>query len=145
MKIRDILEQKGYVCHCIGPERTVKEAMELIAEKRIGALVVEQKGIPLGIITERDIFNLVAAHNEEAFEKPVDEYMTKNLVVGIPDDDIDLAMAYMTNNRFRHLPIVDNNSIVGIISIGDLIKTEVHNLKVENRYLHDYIQGKYPG
>ena len=107
MKIRDILEKKGYVCHCIAPEQTVREAMDIIAEKTIGALVVEQDGSPKGIITERDIFRLVASKNEAAFDRPVDKFMTTNLVVGLPDDDIDIATAYMTNNHFRHLPIVD--------------------------------------
>ncbi len=145
MKVKDILEKKGYNCFTLAPQHTVKEAMELIAEKKIGAIVIETEGSPVGIITERDIFRLVASHNEEAFEKPIEEYMTKNLIVGLPEDDIDIAMAYMTNNRFRHLPIIEDNRIVGIISIGDLVKAEVKNLKVENRYLQDYIVGKYPG
>ncbi|MFH2034988.1 MAG: CBS domain-containing protein [Candidatus Zixiibacteriota bacterium] len=145
MKVKDILAQKGTDCESIAPDVTVKEAIEIIATKRIGALVVIRDNKPVGIITERDIFRLVAAHNEAAFNKPVEESMTKNLVVGLPDDDIDVARAYMTNNRFRHLPIIDNGKICGIVSIGDIVKIEAKNLKVENRYLQDYITGKYPG
>ena len=94
---------------------------------------------------ERDIFRLMATHGESAFSRPVKDFMTENLVVCVPDDDIDTAMACMTNNRFRHLPIVENKKVVGIISIGDVVKAQVHNLKVENHYLIDYITGKYPG
>lgn len=145
MKVRDILETKGRQCETIGPDKTVKEAMEKIAQKKIGALLVMDNESLLGIITERDIFRLVASRNEAAFDKPVREYMSTNLIVGLPDDDIDVIMAYMTNNRFRHVPILENGKLAGIISIGDIVKAEVDDLKVENRYLNEYISGKYPG
>jgi CBS domain-containing protein len=145
MKIRDILKSKNGGIITIEPEKTVREAMNVIAEKKIGALLVMEDRKLVGIITERDIFRLVVADGEKAFSKKVGEVMTRNLVIGIPDDDMDTAMAYITNNRFRHLPIIDDQEVVGIISIGDLIKCQVHNLKVENRYLMDYITGKYPG
>ncbi len=145
MKVKDILKIKGSQCECIKPNQTIKEAVNLIINKKIGALPVMENENIIGIITERDILRLLAGQNASAFEKPVREFMTKNLVVGVPDDDIDVAMAYMTNNRFRHLPIIDDSRLVGIISIGDVVKAEVSNLKVENRYLTDYITGKYPG
>jgi len=136
VKVKDILTTKGSDYFSIAPEITVKEAMESIADKKIGALLVISNEKLVGIITERDIFRMVASHNEEAFEKPVADYMTTKLIVGLPEDSVDVAMAYMTNNRFRHLPIVDNNKVVGIISIGDLVKTEVKNLKVEKILEH---------
>lgn len=145
MKVKDILKIKGSRCECIGPDNSIKEAMNLIINKKIGALPVMENENIIGIITERDILRLLGSQSASVFEKPVREYMTKNLVVGVPDDDVDVAMAYMTNNRFRHLPIIENGRLAGIISIGDIVKTEVSNLKVENRYLTDYITGKYPG
>ena len=144
MKVRDILETKGKGVESIGPDNSIREAMDKIADKKIGALIVMKDDAPVGIITERDIFRLMVAEGESAFSKPVEEFMTENLVVCIPEDDINTAMACMTNNRFRHIPIVENKQVVGIVSIGDIVKAQVHNLKVENHYLKDYIAGKYP-
>ncbi len=145
MKISDVLKAKGKSIESISPDSSIREAMDKISAKRIGSLIVMKDGIAVGIISERDIFRLMATHGEAAFSRPVKDYMTENLVVCVPDDDIDTAMACMTNNRFRHLPIVENKRVVGIISIGDVVKAQVHNLKVENHYLIDYITGKYPG
>jgi len=145
MKISEVLKAKGETIESIGPDNSIREAMDKIVDRKIGSLLVMKDDIAVGIISERDIFRLMATHGEAAFSKPVREFMTENLVVCVPDDDIDMAMARMTNNRFRHLPIVENRKLVGIISIGDIVKTQVHNLKVENRYLIDYITGKYPG
>lgn len=145
IRVKDILDSKRWGYVFISPEATVKEAIDKIAKGKIGALLVIKDDKLSGIISERDILKLVASYDEDAFLKPVKDYMTKNLVVGVPDDDIDIAMAYMTNNRFRHLPIVENRRICGIISIGDIIKAEVQNLKVEKRYLTEYITGNYPG
>jgi len=145
MKISEVLKAKGSTIESICPDNSIREAMDKIVDRKIGSLLVMKDDIAVGIISERDIFRLMATHGEAAFSKPVREFMTENLVVCVPDDDIDMAMARMTNNRFRHLPIVENRKVVGIISIGDIVKTQVHNLKVENRYLIDYITGKYPG
>jgi len=87
----------------------------------------------------------VAKEGEGALSKTIREVMTTRLVVGVLEDEIDMVMALMTNNRFRHLPIMDGRKMVGIISIGDIVKTQVNNLEIENRYLMDYITGKYPG
>lgn len=144
MKVRDILDVKGSDVESIDHDRSIREAMDKIADKKIGALVVMKENSPVGIISERDIFRLMTAKGESAFSEPVENFMSENLVVCVPDDTIDTAMACMTNNRFRHLPIVENKQVVGIISIGDIVKAQVDNLKVENHYLKDYIAGKYP-
>ena len=148
MKVRDILGTKGKVIHTILPEDTVKKAMDEIAARKIGALLVEEDGMLKGIITERDIFRLLHKHQDKcnyALELKVKEVMTTNVVIGIPDDDIDMVEALMTNNRFRHLPIMDGKKIAGVVSIGDIVKNMAKNLQIENRYLKDYITGKYPG
>jgi CBS domain-containing protein len=144
MKVRDILETKAKGFEGIGPDNSIREAMDKISDKKIGALIVMKENSPVGIISERDIFRLMAAKGESAFSNPVKDFMSENLVVCVPDDSIDTAMACMTNNRFRHLPIVEDKKVVGIISIGDIVKAQVDNLKVENHYLKDYIAGKYP-
>ena len=132
MKISEVLKAKGTGIESISPDNNIREAMDKIAARRIGSLLVMKDGVAVGIISERDIFRLMATHGESAFSRPVKDFMTENLVVCVPDDDIDTAMACMTNNRFRHLPIVENKKVVGIISIGDVVKAQVHNLKVEN-------------
>jgi len=145
MKVRDILKIKGSDVECVEPSITISDALKHITEKKVGALLVKSGENLVGIITERDILRLMASKGEAAFSHPVEEIMSKNVVVGLPDDDIDQIAAYITNNRFRHLPIMEDKMVCGIISIGDIVKALAHNLKVENRYLKDYIAGKYPG
>jgi CBS domain-containing protein len=145
MKVRDILKRKTALLETIAPDQTLRETIDKIVAKGIGDLLVMKDDFPVGIITERDIIRIMAAHGEKALARPVEEFMTRRLIIGIPDDDLDTVMAYMTNNRFRHLPIMDGRKLAGIISIGDIVKAQVHNLKIENRYLLDYITGKYPG
>ncbi len=148
MKVSDILNSKGGTTYRISPEATVREAMDEINSKKIGALLVEAEGTLRGIVTERDIFRLLHKYADDsttAFNSRIKDIMTTNVVIGLPDDDIDMVEALMTNNRFRHLPIMDGKKIAGIISIGDIVKTMAKNLQIENRYLKDYITGKYPG
>jgi CBS domain-containing protein len=145
MQVKDVLKIKGKNVECIDPTFTISEALKHITEKKVGALLVKKGEELIGIITERDILRLMATQGEAAFSHPVKEIMTQNVIVGLPEDDIEQAAAYITNNRFRHLPIMDNKKLVGIVSIGDIVKALAHDLKVENRYLKDYITGKYPG
>lgn len=148
MKVRDILETKGKTIHTISPDASVKRAMDEIANRKIGALLVEEGGSLKGIITERDIFRLLYKSLDnwnQALDSKVSEVMTTNVVIGIPDDDVDMVEALMTNNRFRHLPIMEGEKIAGLVSIGDIVKNMAKNLQIENRYLKDYITGKYPG
>jgi CBS domain-containing protein len=144
MRVRDILKSKGSGFEAITPGQGVKEAINKMLDKKIGSLLVMNNEDLVGIVTDRDIFWKVNREGDRMLSVKVADIMTTKLVVGLPDDDIETAMAYMTNNRFRHLPIMDGSKVVGIISIGDIVKAQVHNLKVENRYLIDYITGKYP-
>ena len=144
MKIQDILKVKGDHVETIAPDETIRQAMDKIINKRIGALIVMEEDNVKGIITERDIARLIHKDGEKAFAGAVRDTMTRKLIVGLPDDEVDLAMALMTNNRFRHLPVMNGKRLVGIISIGDIVKAQVKNLEIENRYLIDYIIGKYP-
>jgi CBS domain-containing protein len=147
MKIKDILEQQGdREIFKVAPSTTVREALEIIMKNRIGSLLVtEGKHDLVGNITERDILWKLYKEGQEAFDKKVEEYMTRNVIVGVPTDDIETAEQFMTVNRFRHLPIMEKDKLVGLISIGDIVKSLAGDLKVQNRYLRDYITGKYPG
>jgi len=145
MTVRDLLKNKGSAYEWTGPETTIKEAMLVINEKKIGSLLVMKDNQLIGIISERDMFRTVLAKGIAGFELTVGDAMTTDVIIGILDDNLDEVSALMTNNRFRHLPIMDGKSVVGIVSIGDVVKTQAHNLTIENRYLKDYITGKYPG
>lgn len=146
MKIKHILEQQGdREIFKVSLSNTVKEALEIIMKNRVGSvLVMDEEHNLEGIITERDILWRLYKEGQEVFEKKVEEYMTRNVIVGVPDDDIETAERFMTVNRFRHLPIMDKDKLVGLISIGDIVKSLAGDLKVQNRYLRDYITGKYP-
>jgi len=146
MKVRDILKDKGSEVITIGAEATVYEAIRTLVEKNIGALLVlDENGKIVGIITERDILKECHRRCELLKQTKVKEVMTKNLIIGSPDDDIDYVESIMTQNRVRHLPIIANEKLEGIISIGDVVKVLHRECKVENRYLKDFISGKYPG
>jgi CBS domain-containing protein len=124
MKVRQILASKGMNVITIHPGQSVSEAVAKLVEFGIGALVVvDEQAIPVGIISERDIIRR-AAVNEDLFSERVGEIMTRNVITGIPQDDIASVANTMTEGRFRHLPIMDEGKLVGIISIGDVLKAE---------------------
>ncbi len=124
MKVRNILATKGGRVITIAPDETVRRAVTLLVEHRIGAVVVaDAAGQLVGILSERDVMRSAAA-DEGVFGRPVGEIMTRDVVIGMPQDDV-LAVAHtMLEKRFRHLPIVDEGQLIGIISIGDVLKTQ---------------------
>jgi CBS domain-containing protein len=144
MNVRDLLQANNREIVTISSENTVSEAMKKIIENKIGALPVIDGGELQGIISERDMFRAVFDKREDGMNLKVNDVMTKNIVIGFLNDDVENVLALMTNNRFRHLPIMDDKKLVGIVSIGDVVAAKTVKLKVENRYLKDYISGKYP-
>lgn len=143
MKIRDILRKKGTHVVTIGPEATVHEAIETLVDHNIGALIVTgDNGTPVGIITERDILRESASNTEHLQRTQVREVMTAELIIGLPGDDVQYVMAVMTRNRIRHLPILDDDGLHGIISIGDVVNAHLREAEFENRMLRDYIAGR---
>jgi len=146
MKVKDILKDKGTEVATIVAEKTICDAVKTLVEKNIGSLLVkDEKGAIAGIITERDILKQCNQCLESFSETRVGDVMTKNLIVASPDDDLDYVENIMTQNRVRHLPIIANQKLEGIISIGDLVNVLRGECKVENRYLKAYISGEYPG
>lgn len=141
MKIRDLLRGKGTAVVTIRPEATIHDAMTMLVNHRIGSLVVtDEQGRIIGIITERDILRECAARSEQVKNTRVQEVMTTNPIIGVPDDEVGYVMGIMTNNRIRHLPIMAGERLEGIISIGDVVKAQLEETEFENRYLKDYIQ-----
>ncbi|MEE9555578.1 MAG: CBS domain-containing protein [candidate division Zixibacteria bacterium] len=144
MKASDILKEKGSMVRTISPDKTVIQALQSMIENKVGSLVVTERGnTPVGIITERDILRH-AGRTDAWKETSISKIMTKNLIIGFPGDDIEVIMALMTQNRFRHVPILQDKKLAGIISIGDIVKAKLKDVKAENRYLNAYIMGKYP-
>lgn len=144
MNVNDILNAKGRKVFTIESDNSLKDAMDSIIKNKIGALLVLEKNEFVGIISERDLIREFHKTGEVALSKRIGKVMTTKIVVGILDDDIEEVEALMTENRFRHLPIMNNGEIAGIISIGDVVKLLAADRKSENRYLKDYIVGKYP-
>lgn len=142
MKVKDILKTKGPEVVTIGEEKSVYDAVTALAKNRIGALLVlNASGEIVGILSERDI--LIENHKNYGSQAKVKDIMTKDIIIGDSEDDIDYVENIMTQNRIRHLPIITNERLVGIITIGDIIKSQLKEVRVENRYLHGYIKGKY--
>jgi uncharacterized protein len=141
MKIRDILRTKGHDVITIAPDQPVLAAVRVLSEHRIGALVVRSEGGIDGIISERDVLNLAAGDPARLTDTPVADVMTSNVIVGVPEDDLDYVMNIMTNNRIRHLPVVEGERLVGLVSIGDVVNAVRRSVEAENRHLKEYIQG----
>ena len=141
MKIRDILRTKGDQVVTVSSAGTVLSAMQVLVEHNIGAVVVVDQGEIKGILSERDVLRLGARDPAALPATPIGDVMTKELVICVDEDDVEYAMNVMTRNRIRHLPIVEDGTLVGIVSIGDLVNVIREKAEFENRYLRDYIQG----
>ncbi|MFZ5829164.1 MAG: CBS domain-containing protein [Planctomycetota bacterium] len=143
--LRDILSGKSPTIVSIEPEATLDEAVARLCEHRIGALLVcrPEGGSArlVGIITERDLLYAHASRKGAFGELRVCDTMTEKLFTGTPDDSLDQVLALMTVKRIRHLPVLESDRLVGVVSIGDLVKAQVEHLSVENRFLQDYIRG----
>lgn len=146
MKIKDILAIKGSRVVTIPAGTTVLESMAIFSTNRIGSLLVVDKNENiLGIICARDVLMATLKHVEKIRLVTVDEIMTTDLIVASEKDDIDYARAIMTEKRIRHLPILKDDTMVGLISMGDIVSAQVEEKDVELRYFKDYIADKYPG
>ena len=143
MKIRDLLNEKGYEVVTVPPSFPVQDAMRLLVEHNIGSVVVAQEKVVEGILTERDILRLAAEKSEAMPSLKVEDVMTKEVVVALLDDSVDYVMEIMTKNRIRHLPIVDQGWMQGILSIGDVVNALRKKVEVENNYMRDYIRGVF--
>jgi CBS domain-containing protein len=142
MRISDILDRKGRNVVTVDPDRSVLEAMAVLVEHNIGSVVVTSGSEILGILTERDVLRMGAAAPDSLATTTVGDAMTAELVVGVAEDAVQYAAGIMTENRIRHLPIVDGEGLVGVVSIGDVVNAMKQQMEVENRYLRSYIQGE---
>ena len=124
MNIASLLASKGSKVITIQPQQTVRQAVGLLAEHNIGALVVvDRSSSPVGIVSERDVVRS-AARNERVFSEPVASLMTKDVIIGLPHDDLASVGHTMTERHIRHLPVMEAGKLVGIVSIGDVVKAQ---------------------
>jgi CBS domain-containing protein len=139
--IRQILEQKSNDIWVTTPETSVYDALLLLAEKNIGALLVLKNDELVGIVSERDYARKVALFGKASVKTPVSEIMTTEVFSVGPQNSIEEAMALMTDKRIRHLPVIEEGKVVGVISIGDLVKSIIANQEYVIDHLEKYISG----
>ncbi len=139
MRLAQILEAKGAEVVTTGPDTTIAQAVALLVDHNIGAVVVVEGEAPVGILSERDLLRFLAAGPPDLVGTRVSELMTAGMVTGTPFDRVSRAMTIMTEQRIRHLPILDAGRLVGIVSIGDLVNALRKAIEEENVHLKAYI------
>ena len=142
MFVHQILDRKGSDIVTVGPKANLADVAKLMGEKRVGAVVVLDDDAQIaGIVSERDITRGLAEHGAAILAMCADQIMTAEVVTCGPDDGVDKLMQKMTAGRFRHLPVLDKGNMVGIVSIGDVVKSRLEELETEASMLQDYIAG----
>jgi CBS domain-containing protein len=142
MKVRALLDTKGKDIVSIDAESSVEDAIRSMHARKISALMVTNDGKTVGIFTERDVVRSYIAGGGKSFkEMKVKDHMVGNLIVAVPEDELNDISGIMIEKNIRHLPVLENNKVVGMLSIRDIIQTQVSKLHSEIHYLKDYITG----
>jgi CBS domain-containing protein len=140
MTIAHILKHKGDTIMGVSPDHSLQEAAAILTDKRVGALVVlDSEGQLQGILSERDIVRLCAQTGAAAMMAKVADAMTKDVLTAAPKDKVDSALARMTDRRIRHLPVLEGQKLVGVVSIGDLVKAKIDDARQEADAMRAYI------
>jgi CBS domain-containing protein len=140
MFVSDILAQKGGLVFTVTPGTSVAQLSQQLSTRRIGSvLVLDGEGAVAGIVSERDLVRALASHGAKAMELEARQVMTRDVVTCDPDDSIDQVMQTMTRGRFRHLPVVRHGELLGLVSIGDVVKARLEETKHETEALKAYI------
>ena len=140
MLLAEILDLKGHKVFTIQPDATLEQVVDDLVERKCGSLIVCQGDEILGIITERDILR-ACARRQPLGSLQVSEFMSTDLSLGSPGDNVEDVMGLMTDCRIRHLPVVQDDKLVGLVSIGDVVKAQHNELSHENHYLKSYLEG----
>jgi CBS domain-containing protein len=145
MTLKDILESKGSTVYTIAPEATLEEVTHELVRRNVGSLLVCARHVTegervLGIVTERDILRFCASGKGVLSEVKVSHVMTTQLITASPGDAVGRVMGLMTEKRVRHLPVLSEGRLVGMVSIGDVVKAQHDRLAMENQFMKDYIQ-----
>jgi CBS domain-containing protein len=142
-QIRDILRRKGKDVYSVGPLATVIDAVNTMNDHHVGSVLVCEGGYPVGVFSERDVLVRVVAAHRDPRQTLVRDVMTTRLYTASPDDTLLEVMRLMTDRRCRHVPVMDGEQLIGVVSIGDLTKATHNNLRQEVRELSSYIGGPY--
>jgi len=140
--VRDLLKTKGGDVWSISPDTTVIDTLKMLADKDVGALLVTSAGKMVGIVSERDFVRSIAATGSCLPHAKVEQYMVKNVISVTPDQSIEECMQKMTDKRIRHLPVLENDKLVGVISIGDVVRELISHKEFTIHQLENYIQGR---
>jgi CBS domain-containing protein len=139
--VRHLLQEKGNEVWSIAPQATVYDALQLMADKNIGALLVMENDKVVGMFTERDYARKVVLQSRSSKTTTVGELETVDVLYVSPDDSIENCMAIMTEKRLRHLPVMENEKLIGLVSIGDIVKAVISDREFTIRELERYITG----
>lgn len=140
MRVSEVLRRKGAAVVTIEPDRSVRELLGLLAEHGIGAVVVSEDGAGVaGIVSERDVVRRLHLYGEEILEGPVAAIMTADVATCAPPDELEQLMEVMTERRIRHLPVLEEGRLVGLVSIGDVVKHRISEVQAERDHLSAYI------
>ena len=144
--VKEILGPLSKNILSISGDQSVADAISQMVEHEVGALIVVEGDKPVGMFTERDVLKCWTRKGEKHFKDiKVAEVMTVNMIIAEQDDDLCYVTTIMIKNRIRHLPVLEKNKIIAMLSIRDVVKAQVTDLRAENHYLKDYISDKYPG
>ena len=141
VKISTILDNKGSVVYSIFPENTLKQMADEMLAKKIGSLlVIDKEGTLVGIISERDFLTIVGEHTKDWEDMTVSDVMTKEVVTAAPEDTLEQVMSIMTEHHIRHIPVMGNDEIVGVLALGDIINALLDKSLFQNKLLKRYIK-----
>jgi len=138
-RITDVLRSKGSDVVTISPDTLVSELLSLLVGRNIGAAVVTSDNAVVGIVSERDVVHCIYGRGAQLLATPVSDIMSTNVVTCVPEDEVDNLMRIMTERRIRHLPVVVDGALIGIVSIGDMVKARIGELEEERAHLHSYL------
>jgi CBS domain-containing protein len=140
MNVRDILQEKGKTLITVGRHETLLAASRRLKEHNIGVLLVmDDDGLPVGILSERDIVRQFAQHGGACEDVPVEEAMTEDPIVGVPDDAVERVAGIMTGQHIRHLPIIEGGELIGLVSIRDVVEGQLKKSEARIRTLQTYL------
>jgi CBS domain-containing protein len=140
MTVRAILDTKGHQIESVEPDTRLSSAIKTLTERKIGAVLVMSEGRIEGILSERDVVRVLGERGAAVLDEPVSAVMTRKVVSCRQADTVAAIMEIMTSGKFRHLPVVEEDSVVGLISIGDIVKWRVREYEAEQEALREYIK-----